>query len=316
MSIKKTFILSDETVKNTYGFKVSHKGIKLERFLKNPVMLDSHINSNRTVLGKWLNPRIEGNQLKAETDFDLADDTVKPIAGKVERDYIKGASIGIIFDPIHLAVDANGDLVLEECEVLEASICAVPSNGNAISLFNKEGELLSDKEVRQLCLSVSNSKITIDNKNQKNMEKLILSATTLVALGMQNADDVVGVSAAIEKLALNYSNEKTSHEATKLVLKNMTEVQAKKLVEEAILTGKITADLKDSYIELASNNFELASKTLGAMPAKKTLSGEIKTPEGAAGDDPKTIDEFQALSLAKQLAFKAEKPDAYTALFA
>jgi len=315
MSKSKTFILSDETIANTYGFRIIHKGGKLERFLKNPVMLNDHINSTRTVLGRWLNARFEGTQLKAETDFDLADETVKPIAGKVERDFIKGASIGIIFDPIHLAVDEKGELVLLEWELLEASICAVPSNGNAISLFSKEGDLLTEKEVKQLCLSASTSKIKIDNKNQNNMEKLILSATTLVALGMQNADDVAGVSAAIEKLALNYSTEKSSHDATKLALKNMTEVQAKKLVEEAVLAGKITADLKDSYIELASNNFDLASKTLGAMPGKASLSNNVNNTK-LTGDDPKNIDEFAAMPLEKQLAFKNEKPEAYTALFA
>ncbi|RQO78106.1 peptidase [Pedobacter sp. KBW01] len=313
-----TFVLSDESIKNSYGFFVRHKGIKMARFNSNSVMLEDHNNSTKAVLGRWANTRFESAQMKAETDFDYDDKTKEVTIGKVERGFIKGASIGLIFNPAYLAYDDEGNLWLEESEMMEASICPVPSNGNSISLYSQEGELLTESDVKQLCLSVEKNKpaeIKIKDKNVKKMEKLNLSATTLVALGMQSADDVVAVSAAIERLALNYSNEKTAHDNTKVALKNMTDIQAKKLVEEAVLTGKITADLKDTYIELASSNFDLASKTLGAMPAKTTLSGEIKKPEGAAGDDPKNIDEFQALPLAKQLAFKAEKPTAYAALF-
>lgn len=183
-----TFVLSDETVKNTFNFRVAHAGLNLARFKNNPVMLDGHQNDNRAVIGRWLNPRLEGGQLKAEADFDLHDPAAEAIHGKVKRGFIKGASIGLIFDPFHLKALPNNDLVLEQAEVLEASICPVPSNGNAISLFNNKGQLLDETAVKQLCLSAQhNPLITNFTKTELsgNENKIILDA---VEAGIITAD--------------------------------------------------------------------------------------------------------------------------------
>ena len=54
---KTTFVLTDESV-NSYGYRVLTSGIKMEQFLKNPVMLYSHDN-NRMPIGTWENVRPE-----------------------------------------------------------------------------------------------------------------------------------------------------------------------------------------------------------------------------------------------------------------
>lgn len=46
------FILNDENVTNSYGFKIKTEGIRLGRFEANPVMLDGHSNMNLSVIGK------------------------------------------------------------------------------------------------------------------------------------------------------------------------------------------------------------------------------------------------------------------------
>ena len=85
------FILNDETKVNQYGFRVKNLGLRLGRFLDNPVVLDNH--GNEAVIGRWENIQIEGNLLTAEAVFDDKDENAKTIAGKVERGFIKGASI-------------------------------------------------------------------------------------------------------------------------------------------------------------------------------------------------------------------------------
>ena len=91
------FILNDEAVVNSHGFRILTAGIDLTRFKLNPVMLDGHIRSNQTVIGSWKDITIEEGKLFAEPLFDMEDENAKLIAGKVERGVIKGASMGIYF---------------------------------------------------------------------------------------------------------------------------------------------------------------------------------------------------------------------------
>ena len=82
------FILNDENVTNSYGFKIKTEGINLKRFKANPVMLDEHNPSNLSVIGKWTEIKAENGKLSAETEFDLDDENAKVIAGKVEREIL------------------------------------------------------------------------------------------------------------------------------------------------------------------------------------------------------------------------------------
>ena len=327
MSIRKTFTLSDESVENTYGFTVDHDTLNTDRFIDNPVMLDMHINDNRSVLGRWLNPRFEGTKYIAETDFDLADKNVKTVAGKVERNFIKGASLGIIFDPVNLYVTKEGKVRLKNGEVLEATICPVPSNKKSISLYSTDGVLLSEAEVKSICLSVTTNTKQIENKSPKTMSKINLSALAIVALasvGVTNTEDESAVSKGIEdlnqKLALaNAANEnlKTANAGFEAKLTAQKESQAKVMLNQAKLAGKITTEEETEMLADAIANPEGTAKLLAKIPAKTNLSGEvIKTENGGNATDPKNIDEFEKMPLAKQLAFKAENPDGYSAFFA
>lgn len=320
-----TFVLSDEIVANSYGFKVRHSGIKMERFNANPVMLDSHWNSNRYVLGRWDGTRFESTQMKAETDFDYEDKNIEDIIGKVERNFIKGASLGLIFDPTFLAYDKDGVLWLEQSELMEASICPVPSNGNSISLYNDKGELLTEKEVKELCLSAQNnnpSKINITDKNKNKMEKIILSATALVALGLavapENASDL---SVAVESLAAKLStantdlaNMKLAKEALEGKLKAQSESRAKTMLSEARLAGKINAEEETEMLNDAIANPDGTAKLLAKIPGKASLTGKLDNKNEVAGE-VKTMDDFEKLSDSAKLAFKNDKPDEYKALF-
>lgn len=149
----KKFILNDETVQNSYGFYILTAGIKLDRFKQNPVMLSDHKNENDFVIGKWDNHEVTKTQLLAIPDFYPDSEKAKDIAGKVNGGYLKGASMGIIFDPSKLVIQ-GGKTVLLECELFEASIVPVPSNKNSVCLYNSEGEQLKEEEIKSLCLSV------------------------------------------------------------------------------------------------------------------------------------------------------------------
>jgi HK97 family phage prohead protease len=156
-----TFILNDETKANSYGFRIPNNGIKLDRFKANPVMLNQHYNNTNAVIGKWNSLRVKGVQLLADPEFDTADSEAKQIEGKVSRGYIKGASMGVTFDRSFMVLAPDGVYQLTQCELFEVSIVAIPSNANAITLFSRTGELLSQTELKlslqSIGLSLSNN---------------------------------------------------------------------------------------------------------------------------------------------------------------
>lgn len=325
MSKPLTFILNDETHVNSFGFRIKNAGIKLERFRENPVMLAQHLNSVWMVIGRWINLRFEGSCLLADAEFDEEDPEAKKIAGKVKRNFIKGCSLGILFDPQKMKLAADNNFELLETEVMENSIVAVPSNARAVRLFAADGHEFSESEVK-LSLSALSTQIKPNNINTNNiMEKIILSAAAVVALagvGITSADDIATISRGVEELAskLNTVNasltaEKAAHELTKTSLTALSDGQANALVDGAISEGKLTADLKDQFVQMAKTNYALAAKVIGAMTGKVNLSGKVSN-SAADASDPKTMDEFEKLTVAKQLAFKSDNPDAYKALFA
>ncbi|SZD72758.1 phage prohead protease, HK97 family [Candidatus Ornithobacterium hominis] len=311
------FILNDESKINSYGFRIRTQGISLERFSNNPVMLDGHNPSNLAVIGKWTSFKAENGKLTADTEFDIEDPHANIIAGKVERGLINGASMGISFSKNDFSYE-NGELVLNQCELYEASIVAIPSNTNAIRL-RMDDEDLTEMDIKELCLSIAQNS-TYQN-NQSNM-KFKLGQLAMLALGFAVETKELTTD-EIEQSILKLSKERDelraqiqlSEEKVNAYIakekKEKTELTAK-MLDEAVQQGKITAEKRATFLELAQQNFELFQSTLEALPVKKNFSAGINTPAGTQGVT--SMEDFQKLSIEEQLAFKNAEPEAYKKL--
>lgn len=139
----KTFILSDES-ENSYGFKVLTSGIDISRFQKNPVMFYNH-NREMGVIGRWENIRFESSRLLADPFFDDTDELGVKIKGKVQKGFIKSASIGIE------VIEAENNVVTK-CNLHECSVVDIPSNQNALTLYDKLSNKVDDP--RSFLLSI------------------------------------------------------------------------------------------------------------------------------------------------------------------
>lgn len=310
------FILNDERVRNSYGFKINTAGIHLERFNANPVMLDGHVNQNTHVIGTWKDAKKENGILSAETVFDMEDPKAAEISGKVDRNVIRSCSMGIAFKKSDLKM-INGELTLIACELHEASIVAIPSNSAALKL-TMDGEELTDADVKELCLSMA----TEPEKFQSENMNIKLSQLAFIALGL--AANTTEVSAEqIESLILGLSKEKEDLEAKLKLSEEKVDAYVNKekeartkavteMVDAALSAGKITAEKKQTFIELASQNFDLAKQTLDALPAKQTFGNGVSTPPNVSAVT--TMEEFQKLDINQQVAFKAAHPDAYQSI--
>jgi len=306
-----TFVINDETKINSYGFRTRNSGIDLERFNLNPVMLDEHYNSNWAVVGKWLNIRIEGTKLLADTEFDSLDEAAKRLEGKVDRGYIKACSMGITYDREKMVLAPDGKYELTESELYEVSIVAIPSNANAIRLYASTGVLIPENEVR---LSIAQL-AQITNHTDIQMEKITLSPGSLVALGLTATPETPeAINLAIASLADKLTKVTGEKNALQEKFDLHAKTQATTLVDEAIVKGQLTADLKEQFVTMATGDYALAAKIIGAMPVKTSLKDAVVLTHDVS--TVKTGDDFMALPLAAQLAFKNEHPEAYKALWA
>lgn len=263
------FVLSNGQSKNTKGFKVAINGIRMERFALNPVMLSEH--DPKLVIGRWENWEKANNQLTANPVFDLDDPVGKEVARKVDKNFLRCASIGII--PIKLEL-IDDEFVMTECELMEASIVSIPSDSGAVRLYNDQLEELTFEEVK-----VNFNFFNNNTKKQKEMAEttIKLSQKTVESLKLDadyTAKDVELAVAEKDRKIATLKAEKATMEQNR---------QAE-FLSNAVKAGKITEAERLSYAKLCEkgcfdevkaiveNKPEQASDTLADKVAKTTLT--------------------------------------------
>lgn len=236
MPKKHTFILCDGNRVNSYGFRTDLAGLDLERFKSNPVMLYAHDPSD--VIGRWENIRVEDNQLKADAVFDTDDEQGKRIAGKVERGFLKGCSMGIHVKELH---EVDNVPVATRSELMEASVCPIPSDAGAVRLYDENRKELTFEEVR---LQFNNQLKPIEmNKNEE----------TNVQTPAADPKD-----AEIASLKAQLAESKKR--------------EVDSFLTAAVQSGKITTEEKEGFAKLAANDFETVQSLINSRPAKASAS--------------------------------------------
>lgn len=267
------FNVNDETVRTSHGFRVLNAGIDYSRFNVNPVMLYQH--NHDKLIGRWKNWKVKDSELVMEPEFDEVDEFALSIKGKVDREFLRGASMGIIIKKLEYDSEDENDMVVTSCELCEVSLVSVPSNKGAIKLYNDQMQELSLNEIVTLCGQVAKCDNDKLNNKENNMEKMTLTVAALTALGLQQDATDVAISAAIVELQQRCNSAVTE-------LQQHKEGVATAMVDKAFNEGRITADTKEAFLSLAKTNFDLAKKTLDALPVPKSLSAQI-TNSGDSG---------------------------------
>jgi len=253
-----TFILSDNSI-NSYGGRVLTKGLQLDRFRKNPVILFNHDRWYMPI-GRWENIRIEGDQLLADASFDMDDELGKTVAGKVEKGVLSAASIGVDIlesstEPEFLVAGQTRGTVTKG-EIYEASIVDIPGNKNAVKLRSANAGLTLSADADATIINQLLPSINCD------MEKIALT------LGLPKEATEDQIVLAIESL----------------------DSQAKQAVPAlmalGLAKGVITEKTQEKYEKLAKADFdstlELIQETEVAAPASTTDDTKETAPEKEA----------------------------------
>lgn len=279
-----TFILHDDSV-NTYRFRMLTSGANLDEFRRNPVMFLHH-NDYDLPIGRWENIRVEGSQILADAVFDELDDQAMKVKGKVDRGFIRMASIGAwapeekTEDPAMMLPGQTGPTVTK-WTVREASIVAIGANHNALRMYNRStGELIDLSDTDAVLRLMDDLSI----KKNDNM------STLKTILNLQDNASDADIETAVQNLqqeneslkqtnaTLEDENKRLKDEADKAETqrKEMQKTEAVKLVDAAVRDGRLDASGKDAFIALFDTDFERAKATLNAIPKVKSVVSQIE----------------------------------------
>ncbi len=282
-----TFIISDESI-NSYGTRILSDGIDMTDFKKNPIGLWNHFRNWKGTkdevlpICRWENLRREGSKWLADAVFDEKDEFAQEIKSKVEQGIISAVSIGVRIitasDDKSVLIKGQTRPTITQCKLREISIVDIPSNKNAIKLYDADGDELnlSETEDNDL-LPILNDDMDLKEFLAQEM-KLNDSSDEGIKTALRGLFAEAGKVPQLE--ATNTELNDTVTDLTgKLKVYQDAEVEAQKqkcidLVDGAIEDKKITDKQKELYLGLAEKDFASTKTILDGMTgAKKPDTG-------------------------------------------
>jgi len=256
------FVVSTENV-NEHGYRVLTNGINYTQYLVNPIVLFMHTRANgenggKVVIGRCIKLYVEDSKLIAEIEFDEADEFAKGIAGKVERGFIRMASI--YADVISTSSDPTLILpgqyleTVTQCKLVEISIVDIGGNDDAIKLSKG-----------------SENKLKKINLNKDPMSKIGVIALTL-GLSNETAEDTVVSEVQKLKLAKESSEAKVVELTSQI--KGIRLAEATTIVDEAVSLGLIPDVLKPATLAGFDTDHEAQKAVLTKLIADKKAESD------------------------------------------
>jgi hypothetical protein len=254
------FIINTESV-NSYGYRILTAGIDYTQYMKNPIVLfmhDRHDDDNRgsEVIGTTKSLTVENNQLIAEIEFDEVDEFAKKIAGKVERNVLRMASM--FAEKTETSTQPEDVLpgqlyeTVKTCKLIEVSIVDIGGNDDALKLSKSKNQ----------------SQLKLLNKPEikKNMD----FKTIALALGKDANIDEAATLAAVNELKLakeTATNEGAEWKAKFIALQKS---EAEGIVEQAVKLGLVNEALKDAQVSDLLSDFDAKKVVLSKLITEKT----------------------------------------------
>ena len=309
----RTFILSDESI-NTYGFRLLTGGADLSQFRKNPVMYLNH-DSWDMPIGRWENIRVEDGKILADAIFDMKDEKAAEVAGKVDRGFLKMASVGLV--PIERTEEASLMLpgqkypTVSRWRLREASIVGIGSNHNALRLYDENDKQLDDDEIMQLF-----DKPNLVNYMNKEFLTMLELADTATA---GEATEALRLILADNK-RLNAENGvfKTRIDELNAAEKAKRTAEATALVDEAVKDGRLDAGGKATFLELFEMDYDKAKQTLNAIPKRGSVKSKFEQKSNLGDADFAKFEkqDWNSIDKTGQLSELRDKfPDLYVEKF-
>ena len=313
--MKHQFIINTENV-NSYGYRILTDGIDYAQYMRNPVVFfmherDGYGNKGSEVIGRCTRLYKEGSTLIAEVEFDEQDEFAKKIAGKVERGYIRMASMfaeikEVSTQPQHI-LEGQVYETVTACKLVEISIVDIGGNDNALKL-SKDGKPFQLK------------KIVTNTSNNMDIKVIALA----LGLGENTKEDTV--LSALHSLKTDKEKAEAEVVALKKTISETRTAEATTLVDKAVQLGLIPQALKESQLKQFEADFDgqkaVLSKLVADKEAENTQQGKANTvrevvlgagakPTGTANEN---FDYLQKKNPERLRALRDKEPEEYARL--
>lgn len=281
-------------------------------------------------IGRWENIRIDGTQILADAIFDEEDERAAAIMGKVERGFLKAASIGAwpgetSVDP-SLMMSGQTYPTFTTWKAREASICTIGSNHNALALYDKENKLIDLSDKAQL-IKLFDTSGGIDVSHKNNTQMTILTGLLKLSDNASEqaiADEVRKIIQMRDQLQTENGTLKTGNQALQSKVdafeqkeKDERKATAISLIDAAIKESRLDAKGKDAWLAMFDSNFEQAKAQLEAIPARGSVAAQVQTSSSGNGKGSvKLADmDFAEIVKADKLKELKKEPELYKEKF-
>lgn len=252
-------------------------GVNLDEFRKNPVMLLNH-NDYSLPIGRWENIRIVGGKILADAVFDEKDERAAEVMRKVDNDFIRMASIGAWppeekSDAYSLMLPGQRYPTVTKWTVREASIVTIGANHNALAFYDKSTQEVID-------LTVAGAIVRLMDNSPKILNMSLLTQKLNLHDTANESEIVSAVQNLMDDNARLKSENKTLTDAIDKANADRdaaNKAEAVRLVDAAILTGKLDAKAKDATLAMFDKDFDNAKAMLEAIPKRQSIARQINS---------------------------------------
>lgn len=138
---KRTVInIATESV-DRHGTIIEARGVNLDAYKRNPVVLFNHDYDR--IVGRAANIQVRGGNIVAEIEWDEEDEFAAGIARKMRQGFLNAASVGFLIQNGQEDTE-RGAFVIDQSELVEFSIVAVPSNRDALVMSRDLKQQVAD----------------------------------------------------------------------------------------------------------------------------------------------------------------------------
>lgn len=280
MAKRYTFTVHDESV-NSYGFRMLTGGADLSEYEKNPVVFYNH-NDYDAPIGKGYNIRKENGKILVDIEFDEDDPHASQIEGKVERGFLRMASVGTwppeeASDDPALKLPGQTGVTVTKWTLREISVCPIGANHNALAMYDrlsgKRMDLSDKRTIVRLSDTINHTKHYTNMSLLTKLLKLSDSASEQAVYDAVKATMEQAERLETENASLKAEKKKLSDKVTAYLEKekNDNKARAVQLVDAAVKDGRLNAGGRAAWLADFEHDFKNAEARLGSIAPRQAI---------------------------------------------
>lgn len=268
--------LDEDGKKAVEAFQKQLKIIYQQRFGFDEEKIQKIMDGEENVDGTWLmaEDAVEAGIIDDEHVLKSSKEVVARIAASV--DGVKNVkAIGSVMMAQHLLENQKNISTTIKTKEVEDSL---HSNKNLTTMTENEIKMVAaqlgiaeDKATGATITAKVNELLTKEKQFDSVKAELQTVKDTLAA----KETELTGCKASVQNLTQNLDAVKAELQTYKDKETEARNTEITSMVEAAITSGKISKESKDTWIKLATDNFDLAKQTLDGIAARDNITGKI-----------------------------------------